>query len=112
MNVAEEKLEVECLPGHSDEIEAFLKSQMRGGHSHQGSTGFGSHEPVLPKRSCLNAGLRVLHVLVPEPVFLHHKRQAKLCGLRFPEYIIRCLSNAQLSSCVPKQQESRPRNLG
>lgn len=39
-------------------------------------------------------GHRVLHVIVPEPIFNHVKAQAYLSGLRFPEYVAHVLKNA------------------
>lgn len=56
-----------------------------------------THSALSPPRSANGrtpAGYRVLHVIVPEPIFNHVKAQAYLSGMRFPEYVARFLEEA------------------
>lgn len=56
-----------------------------------------THSALSPPRSSAGGtppGYRVLHVIVPEPVFNHAKAQAYLSGMRFPEYVARFLKEA------------------
>ena len=67
------------------------------------------HQALSPRRSANGRtppGYRVLHVIVPEPVFNHAKAQAYLSGLRFPEYVARFLTEAcpYQESHLPRQQ--------
>lgn len=53
-----------------------------------------THTALSPPRSASGRtpqGYRVLHVIVPEPIFNHVKAQAYLSGMRFPEYVARFL---------------------
>jgi hypothetical protein len=56
-----------------------------------------THSALSPPRSANGRtppGYRVLHVIVPEPIFNHVKAQAYLSGMRFPEYVARILKEA------------------
>lgn len=56
-----------------------------------------THSALSPPRSANGRtppGYRVLHVIVPEPIFNHVKAQAYLSGMRFPEYVARFLEEA------------------
>ncbi len=56
-----------------------------------------THLALSPPRSAVGRtppGYRVLHVIVPEPIFNHVKAQAYLSGMRFPEYVARFLKEA------------------
>lgn len=56
-----------------------------------------THPALSPPRSSVGRtppGYRVLHVIVPEPIFNHVKAQAYLSGMRFPEYVARFLKEA------------------
>jgi len=62
-------------------------------------------------------GYRVLHVIVPEPVFNHVKAQSYLSGMRFAEYVVKFLGEAfpyevsaspeaKANGCVPAPSQS------
>ena len=58
-----------------------------------------------PRRSAQGRtppGYRVLHVIVPEPIFNHVKAQAYLSGMRFPEYVARYLEEASPYEGIPQ----------
>lgn len=56
------------------------------------------HQRLSPRRlpnGRTPPGYRVLHVIVPEAVFIHTKIQAFQSGLRFPEYVAWSLTEAK-----------------
>ena len=67
------------------------------------------HEALSPRRSANGRtppGYRVLHVILPEPIFNDLKANAYLSGVRFPEYVARVLREAwpYQESRLPRQQ--------
>lgn len=68
-----------------------------------------THSALSPPRSANGRtppGYRVLHVIVPEPIFNHVKAQAYLSGMRFPEYVARFLEEAW-----PYKDDRAPRDV-
>ncbi len=74
-----------------------------------------SHTALSPPRSATGRtppGYRVLHVIVPEPIFYHVKAQAYLSGMRFPEYVARFLEEAwpYTGDRLPERHPAAPAN--
>lgn len=72
-----------------------------------------THSALSPPRSANGRtppGYRVLHVIVPEPIFNHVKAQAYLSGMRFPEYVARFLEEAwpYKDARTPREQSLPP----